>query len=239
LQSKDVAASARVAGLFDYFDGERSLPLKTKNLSEGWSDAVPDQLMGVINENLESFLEVGHWGIGDSGEMIRFMKEDPFGPVEPPAVQPPPLKKTTPPKLRPPKPIPPLAGDSKNKKFTIGFAAAAVIALILLIKPFHRHKEPGFHKDPPADTRSEEEVPGEGEITDGGIEETQEDKPSQVGEDEKPNGDHAQETPQEEQNESLDGEAPTNDGKPGLSESVEEESTEQGHPNNQPEQSPP
>lgn len=236
LQSKDVAAYARVAGLFDYFDGERSLPLKTKNLSEGWSDAVPDQLLKAIYEILDGCQEVGHWGIGDSGEMIRFLNEDPLGEVDCAT----PLKMKAegePPSMQPtrPKAAPPLAERRKNKKFMIVFAAAA-IALILLIKPFHRQQKPVVEPPEKRPGNSPETIATQVEVTEGSNSETPLEDSSQAVEDQKSHTDHAPKPTEDNQYEPQDEAAPIKDDKPDPSESAEEESTEQDHPINHPEQ---
>jgi hypothetical protein len=75
--SEDIV-SCQVAGLFNYFDGERSLPLTTKPLEDGIPEAVPDQIFLTIMKMLEGGHEAGHWGVDQSGGIICFKKEDPI-----------------------------------------------------------------------------------------------------------------------------------------------------------------
>ena len=130
----DVVAVARVAGLFDYFDNERSLPLKTESLSKAWPDAAPDSLLRTISEDLGSSEEVGHWGIDDSGRMVCFMREDPFGAADQAKPSGTEVDGGAPSK-QPilPKPSPRPGEGRKGRKPMIALLAAAVLAMVLVL----------------------------------------------------------------------------------------------------------
>lgn len=77
LLSLDEITHPQAAGLLAYFDKERGLPLNTKPLESGWSDAEPDSILTQLQKDLQENSRFGHWGMDGAGRMIRLLDPEP------------------------------------------------------------------------------------------------------------------------------------------------------------------
>lgn len=77
LESTEGIPASSLAGLFQYFTVEKSLPLKTEGLCNGWDDAKPDATLLAMLEAIENRLAEGHLGMGDESGIVRFSEIDP------------------------------------------------------------------------------------------------------------------------------------------------------------------
>jgi hypothetical protein len=148
LQSAEDILSPRVAGLFRYFDAERSLPLKIHPLEHGWPDASPDEILEAIREELNCAQSAGHWGMDDSRGILRFTTEytlqgePPNQPPEPPAKEFSPTTASGPPGLPLPLPLP-LARQKSKMKLPIVLVVLLVSTFLLIhiLEPTHRQMD--------------------------------------------------------------------------------------------------
>jgi len=61
-----------VAGILNYFENERSLPLKTGPLDLGLPDAEPNAVLKKLAEHWSNGGHSAHWGMDESGSVIEF-----------------------------------------------------------------------------------------------------------------------------------------------------------------------
>lgn len=71
LNQQDLLSPA-VAGLFQYFDSERGLPLRTQPLDQGWPGAAPDEVLEALGREVQQGRVDGHWGIDDQMQVTVF-----------------------------------------------------------------------------------------------------------------------------------------------------------------------
>lgn len=84
MDSVEQVQNPEVAGLFRYFETERSLPLRTESLDEGWSGATPDEILTLVLQEFRQGRNVGHWGIDDGLDITTFQIESERPPARTP-----------------------------------------------------------------------------------------------------------------------------------------------------------
>jgi hypothetical protein len=81
--SHETALSPHVAGLFHYFESERSLPLKTDTLDNGWSGEAPDRVLKALMAETRRAGEGCHWGMDESLRLTTFNTVSSSKPAQP------------------------------------------------------------------------------------------------------------------------------------------------------------